>query len=176
MKKIGRVYREKLIDLIQKESADTNAIFFVNFKSLNATQLNILRAALRRKNARLLIAKNRLIRRAFQDSGLELDNFLKAETGIVYSLGDVVEAAKTLFDFYKEYEKLEIKGGFIKEKLVNDKELEKISNLPSRSILLGMVVNCIASPLISVVNGLNQIILKFAWVIEAIRKQKEEKP
>jgi len=176
MKKIGRVYREKFTQLIQKESVDTNAVLFVNFKNLSATQMNILRAALRQNKARLLVAKNRLIRRAFQDSGLQLDHFLKSETGIVYSSGDVVEAAKVLFDFRKEYEKLEIKGGFIKERLVDARELEGISNLPSRSTLLGMAVNCIASPLIAVVNSLNQIILRFVWAIEEIKKQKDQKP
>jgi large subunit ribosomal protein L10 len=175
MIKVGRLYREKLIGILKEESADTQAVFFVNFKGLTSVQLNTLRAALKQKSARLLVAKNRLIKKAFDDFEGDINSFLSAETGVVYSRGDIVDAAKALFDFTVENEKLEIKGGFVGQKTVSSKELKRISNLPPRNVLLGMAVNCIASPLTSLVGSLNQIILKFLWAVEEIRKKKEEK-
>lgn len=173
--KVGQLYREKLIDLLKSRAEDTEAILFINFKGLNSLQLNILRASLKEKNARLLVAKNKLIRKAFPEKAEDLGVFLKEETGIVYSSGDIVEATKTLFNFIEENEKLQIKGGFIGEKPVDKKKLQEISGLPSMLVLLGMAVNCIASPLTSLVGSLNQIILKFVWAIEEIKKQKEKK-
>jgi large subunit ribosomal protein L10 len=175
MIKVGRLYREKLITLLKDESADTQAIFFVNFKGLTSVQLNALRAALKQKSARLLVAKNRLIKKAFHDVQEEISPFLSAETGVVYSRGDIVDAAKALFGFTEENEKLEIKGGFVAQKPVSSKELKRISSLPPRGVLIAMAVNCIASPLTSFVSSLNQIILKFVWAVEEIRKKKEEK-
>ena len=174
MKKIGRIYREKLIQAIRSDSEDANAVFFVNFRTLTATQLNKLRATLKGKQAVLLVAKNSLIRKALSESDSGLNDFLKTETGIVYSYGDLVDTAKALFEFNKEFEKLEIKGGFIKQQLFKAKELENISRLPSRNVLLGMTLNCIASPLTSFVTGLNYILLQFIWVIEEIKKKKEQ--
>lgn len=174
MMKIGRLYREKFIQLIGQRSGQASAVFFVDFKGLTATQLNVFRQLLKEKNASLMVSKNRLIRKAFEGSNLVLDELLKYQTGVVYSTGDVVETAKILFDYKKEFDKLQIKGGVLKEKLLDAKQLESISKLPSREALLGMAVSCIASPITSFVNGLNQIILKFAWAIQEIKKKKEE--
>ena len=175
MDKIGRVYREKFINLLQDEAQNAEALLFVNFNGLGAPQINSLRMLLRERKSKLLVAKNRLIHKAFLDKNIELQDVLKAETAIVYSCSDFVEATKALFDFYKENEKLQIKGSYVKENLMSRKELENISKLPSRGILVGMTVNCIASPLTSFLSSLNQIILKFAWAIEAIREKKEAK-
>lgn len=175
MIKIGRLYREKLIGLLKDRADDTEAVFFINFKGLTSLQLNTLRAILKQKRARLLVSKNRLIKKAFPALGDDLNSFLSAETGVVYSQGDIVDAAKALFDFTEDNEKLEIKGGFVGEKPLNSKQLKTISNLPPRNVLIGMAVNCIASPLTSFVGSLNQIILKFVWVIEEIRKKSQEK-
>lgn len=172
MIKTGRFYRERLIQLLKNESAQTDSYFFVNFKGLNASQLNILRASLKKKKARLIVSKNRLFKKAFDSQKLETCEFLKAETGIIYSLGDIVEVTKTLFDFNKENEKFEIKGGLINQEKLERKTLESISKLPARGVLIGMAVNCIALPLTSLVNSLNQIMLKFIWAIEEIKKKK----
>ena len=174
MKKIGRLYREKIIDLIQKNTKDSGALFFINFKSLNATQLNILRLILKDKKSKLLVTKNRLMKMALKDSEFQLDEFLKTETGVVYSSEDAVDIAKALFDFKKEFEQLQIKGGLIDDKLVKSKELQTMSNLPSKAVLLGMTVNCIASPLTSFLSSLNQMILKFVWAIDEIKNKKEK--
>jgi len=173
MIKIGRFYRERLIKLVQEGAEDAQAVLFVNFKGLSASQVNFLRISLKDKNARMLVAKNRLIRKALQGQDFDPLQFLTAETAIIYPRGDIAEVAKVLFDFRKENEKFEIKGGCIKERVLNGKELEGISKLPSRGVLLGMAANCMVSPISGFVNGLNQIILKFVWAIEEIKKTKE---
>lgn len=172
MIKAGRFYRERIIQLLRSESKQTDSYLFVNFKGLNASQLNVLRALLKEKKARLIVSKNRLLKKAFDNREENFEQFLKAETGIVYAVGDIVEITKALFDFNKENNQFEIKGGLINQEKFERKTLENISKLPTRSALLGMTVNCIASPLTSFVSALNQIILKFIWAIEEIKKKK----
>lgn len=172
--RIGQLYRQKMVDLFQGEEEKAESFVFINFAGLDANSFNDLRSALKGKNAKLLVGKNKLLRKAFESSGKEVDNFLETETAVVYSFGDIVEVVKTLVDFSKENEKIQIKGGLIQSDSLGKKELEDISKLPSRDVLLGMTVNCIASPISSLVNGLNQIILKFAWALEEIKKQKDQ--
>ena len=82
------------------------------------------------------------------------------------SLKDILREMKQSIDLMIDLAYSALKFG--------SKELASISKLPSRPVLLGMAVNCIASPLTSFANGLNQIILKFVWAIEEIRKKKEQ--
>ncbi len=175
MIKIGRFYKERIISLIDKNRQSSEAVFFINFKGIDSGNLNILRSSLRDRQAKLLVSRNRLMKLAFSNIEGDINSLLTKETGIVYSMtGALVDTAKVLFDFKKENETFQIKGGIIDEKTVGVEELESISKLPSRIALLSMTVNCIAAPLILTVNTLNQIILKFVWAVEEIRKKKEQ--
>ena len=177
MIKIGRFYRERIIDGLNKSRQSSEAMFFINFKGINSGNLNILRSSLKDKQAKLLVSRNRLMKLVFSNIKGDINSFLTAETGIVYSMPDaLVDTAKILFNFKKENEAFQIKGGIINEKIVGAQELESISNLPSRAALLSMTVNCIAAPLIFTVNTLSQIILKFVWAVEEIKKKKNRHP
>ncbi|RKY33794.1 MAG: 50S ribosomal protein L10 [Candidatus Duberdicusella sinuisediminis] len=173
MIKVGRFYREKIIEFLKKEAESSGAFLFVNFKGINSNQLNILRRDLKEKEGRLVITKNSLLQRAFPDWREELGKILTSETGVVYIYSDEVGVIKTLFRFRKENENLEIKAGFLKDKFIEKEDLEELSKLPSREVILGLTLNCIASPLIGLVNSLQGIILKLVWAVEEIRKKKE---
>lgn len=174
MIKIGRFYKERIISLIDKNRQSSEAVFFINFKGIDSGNLNLLRSSLKDRQAKLLVSRNRLIKLAFSNIEGDINRFLAEETGLVYSMPEsLVDTAKALFDFKKENEAFQIKGGIINEETVGVGELESISKLPSRAALLSMAVNCIATPLISTVNTLNQIILKFVWAVQEIKKKKD---
>ncbi|HDN86010.1 MAG TPA: hypothetical protein ENG49_02170 [Candidatus Omnitrophica bacterium] len=65
-----------------------------------------------------------------------------------------------------------LKGGYLKEKRVEESQILELAKLPPRDILLGMAVMSLASPLTGFLNSLNQVILKFVWVVEELKKKK----
>ena len=67
-----------------------------------------------------------------------------------------------------------IHGFTIEDILLSDKDVEELSKLPSRQVLLGMAVNVIASPLTSLATSLQQIITKLPWALNAIKEKKEK--
>lgn len=174
MKKIGALTRERIVEDLKNQIKGAHGYFFVNFNKVNAFGMNTLRNDLRDCGGRISVAKNSLFKRALSD--LKLDDFaelLKAETGVVYVRdGDIVKACKTLSEFAKETEVLEIKGGFVDDKKLTKSEVKVLANLPSREVLLGMAVSTLAAPLSGFLNCLNQVILKFVWVIKEIEKKK----
>lgn len=173
MIKVGRLYREKIVEFLQKEKDASQGLLFVGFKGLNVNQLTNLRSQLREKKARLVVAKNRLLKIAFKDLKPDIDNFLKSETALIFSFSDIISVLRTLYSFKKENQSLNVKVGFLKDKLVQEKELESLSKFACREVLLGLTVNCFALPIIGLVNSLNGVILKFLWAIEEIKKKKE---
>jgi len=177
VKKIGLVVAERIVEDLKKEVKDTEGCFFVGFNKVGAYPFNELRNNLRDIGAKIFVAKNSLFKRALGELGREdIDSLLETETGVVIVKDeDVVKVCKTLVEFTKETEALQLKGGFIKDKKVDSKELSSLAKLPSREILIGMVVSSFAAPMSGFLNALNQIILKFVWVVEEIKKTKEQK-
>lgn len=174
MKRIGVVVREKIVDEIKENIKEAEGCFFLNFNRVKALSVSQLRNNLRTAGASIYVAKNSLLEKAFDDRKETLNALIGQETAVVFIHDkDIVKTCKALVDFAKENEILQIKGGFIKDKPVTSEEVNALSKLPPKEILLGMAVSGIASPLTSFVSTLNQIVLKFVWAIEEIKKSKE---
>jgi len=175
-KKIGLLIREKIVDELKDRIKDTQGCFFVGFNKVEAFGFNTLRNNLKDAGAQVFVVKNSLFKRTLEDlKWQDFNNLLEAETGVVLVYDeDVVKTCKTLVEFVKETETLQLKGGVIKDKRVSSNEINALAKLPSRDVLLGRAVSAIASPLTGFVSSLNQIILKFIWVVQDIKKKKEQ--
>jgi len=176
-KTIGLLTHEKIVSEIKESANRAQACFFISFNRLPAFPFNVLRNGLRSAGSRILITKNSLFHRALAESGWQdPDSFLVSETGIVFVFDeDIVKTCKVLTEFAQENEFLQLKGGVIKDKKVTAKEITTLAKLPSKDMLRAMAVSAIASPLTGFITTLNQIILKFLWTVEEIKKVKDKK-
>lgn len=175
MKKIGLVCREKSIEQLQNAWNESESCVFVGFTKIGAFPFNRLRNDLVREKAAMMVSKNSLITRAIgavgQSSAGEL---IGGSTGLVFASADnLVKACKILVDFSKANEGLSLQGGFLRGKRIGVNELEELSKLPSRDILLAQAVMMLASPLTGFVATLNNVILKLLWLIEELKKKKD---
>jgi large subunit ribosomal protein L10 len=176
MKKVGLVVREKIVEEIKDKVKDTHGCFFVNFNKVKAYPYNMLRNNLRTTGANLLVTKNSLFKRAFEDLGWkDLEPLLAAELGVVFVYDkDIVKVCKILVEFSKEHEVLQLKGGLMGDKVIEAAQVNVLAKLPSREVILAMAVSSLASPLTAMLSVLNQTILKLLWVVEEIKKVKEQ--
>jgi len=173
MKHIGTIVREKVVDEIKESAHNCEGCFFVNFNKVKALSISQLRNNLRTTNSKVYVAKNSLFSKAF-DTNKDITNFISGETAVVFVYDkDIVRAAKALVDFAKENEVIQVKGGLLKDKAVSAQDLNSLAKLPPKEVLLGMAVSGLASPITGFVSTLNQVILKFVWVVEEIKKNKE---
>lgn len=176
MKKIGLLYREKAIDLVKDNWENSQACILIGFDKVSAFSFNILRNNLKRTDSKILVTKNSLMKRTLASLNITgADDLLRDPTGVVVIKGkDIVQVCKMLVDFSKENAGLTLKGGFLHEQQLSDKELISLSKLPSQEVLLAQAVMTIASPLIGFVATLNNIILKFVWLLEELKKKEPQ--
>lgn len=176
MKTVGLNVRESIIDEVTHNIAQAEGYIFISFSKVKAGAISRLRNALGDVGAKVFVAKNSLLKIAFgKVSKNELNGFLAQETALVFIYGqDIVSVCKALVDFSKENEALQLRGGFLKEQKLTAEGIGALAKLPSKEILLGMAVSGLASPIIGFLSVLNQVILKFVWVIEELKKQKTE--
>lgn len=174
MKKIGLLSREKIVEEIKQKVQNAQGCFFIGYGKIEAFAINTTRNDLQRIGARVFTARNSLFEKAFSSLGnTDLDGFFDGETSIVLvQKGDLAEVCKLLVDLAKENENFKIKGGILKDKKITPADLAAIAKLPSREVILAMALRGMASPLTGFLGVMNQVILKFVWAIEEIKKKK----
>ncbi len=178
METVGLVIRKSIITRIQEEIEKSCAYFFIGFNKVDSAALSKLRNELRVTNSYVFVAKNSLIRKSFESQNLDgFKDYLEGETGVIFICQeDIVGPCKVIVEFSKENENILIKGGVVDSKKITKEGLESLAKLPAREVLLGQAVSGLASPLTGFVACLNQIILKFAWALEEIKKVKGLEP
>lgn len=169
----SRDEKQKMLNEIREKLKDSKIAIMADFRGLDVASMNSLRRKLREIDGELKVAKNTLTSLAATEIGLkDLDPILEGPTAIAFCKGDPVKPAKLLIDLTREFKQLVIKGGILEGKVIQDKQVRQISELPSREILLGRVVGGMQAPVCGLVNVLSGSLKNLVYVIEEIRRQK----
>ena len=172
MSKQREINKEIVKDIQGKLEAATSVVI-TDYRGLNVSQATALRKELREAGVEYRVLKNTLTRLAAKEAGIEgLDDTLTGPNAIAFS-SDAVSAAKVLSKFAKENKELEIKGGVLEGKVVGLDEIKALADLPSREVLLSMVLRSMQGPLTNFASVLNAPLRDFAGVLNAVKEQKE---
>ncbi len=157
MKRVGQIFRESLVNHIKKDVQGRGSTFLVSYTRVSGPKMNTIRKTLQALGAEFYASRNQMAQRALKDLSLEpLSQEIQGQTAFVFSNADTVEISKTLVKFTKEYEGLVIRGGFVKGTILGKKDIERLSDLPSKKVLFAMLLGTLQSPatrLASVLNG-----------------------
>jgi len=134
----SRDEKQKMLNEIREKLKDSKIAIMADFRGLDVASMNSLRRKLREIDGELKVAKNTLTSLAATEIGLkDLDPILEGPTAIAFCKGDPVKPAKLLIDLTREFKQLVIKGGILEGKVIQDKQVRQISELPSREIFIG---------------------------------------
>ena len=126
----------------------TQTGIIVDYRGLNVAEDTELRNKLREANVKYFVIKNRILKRAVEEIGMEgLDEVLHGPTAIAISSEDAVAPAKVISDFAKSNEKLEIKGGFMDGSVMSLDEVKKLAATPSFETLIAKMMGSLHSPM-----------------------------
>ena len=103
------------------------------------------RRDLRKKSIRLRVLKNSLARRVFSDMGMDgLSKYLEGPSAVAWGGEGITELAKEITAQVKTLKKPEIKGGAVDGVVVGPEQVDDITKLPSREVLIGQVIGLLA--------------------------------
>lgn len=162
--------KQKVVAEISEKLKSSSGIILADYRGLTVAQVTKLRSQLREAGIEYRVLKNTMIRRAAQEVGVEgLDPYLEGPTAVAFSV-DPVAPAKVLINFAKENKALEIKAAYVEGKVVDAAGVKALADLPSREVLLAMVLRGIQSPLTGMANVLQGPIRKLGYALEEVRK------
>jgi large subunit ribosomal protein L10 len=99
---------------------------------------------------------------------------LKGPNALVLGYEDPVALAKLLVKFAQDLPLLKIKGGVIGGQTLTAEEVDALSKLPAREVLLAQLLGLLQAPPQALVNVLAGVIRNFLNVLVAIKDQKAE--
>ena len=167
--------KQVLVDGIREKLEASQAVILVDYCGLTAEQMANLRRQLREKDSELRVVKNTLALRAARGTSLAqaLDLF-RGPTAFVYGFKDPVETAKVLVKFAKEVDQLKLKGGVIEGKVFGPEDVDALSKLPSREVLIATLLATFNAPITGFVNVLAANLRGLVTVLNAIKDKKEK--
>ena len=162
------------VESLKKDLQEYKGYVFTDYRGLNVKQINELRNELRSHGAEFHVVKNRFVKRVLHDLGYEgLDDFLINPTALAYFNTDITDVVKVIYK-YADETSLAVKGGYVGENIYSSGDLEVISKLPSRELLITQTISLINSPISGLVWTLNGLLSGFVRTIKAIEQKKQQ--
>lgn len=173
MKKIGQLYRESLVQQVKKGVSDSDNVFLLSYSRVSGLQMSDLRKDLNRTGASVYVTKNSVIQLALKEiEQEELAGKISGQTALVWGGADSSEVSKILVDFVEQSEHIVVQGGLLQGKLLEQGDIKKLSELPSREVLLSMLLSSIQAPLTHLAGVLNAKTRDLVSVLKQLSEQK----
>ncbi len=170
-----REKKVRIIDELQEVFSECDIGILTDYRGLSAAKMTDLRRTLRKADVKYRVVKNTLARLAAERAGKnELVALFEGPVAIAFGYGDITEPAKVLADYIRDSKTdLDIKGGFLADRLLTAADVMTLSTLPSREILLARVLGGMQSPMVALVNCLITPVRGIMGVLQARIKQLE---
>ena len=175
-----QAYKIDEVKKVKERLQNAKSIVLIDYKGINIEEVDELRNRMRNAEVDYFISKNTFIKLALNELGIsELDSQLVGSTAIAPTTIDEVAPARELAKFRKEIMEDKdfpnFKLGLVDGKVMEASELEQLAKLPSKEVLISMILQGFNAPVTGFVRVLNGILRKFVYTVDAIAKIQEEK-
>jgi large subunit ribosomal protein L10 len=173
---VRKSQKAEIVQEIQETVAKSQIGILTDFKGLKVEDMTRLRRQLSEAGGELRVVKNTLLRRAAADDS-PLAPLLSHSTGpnaLTLGFADPVAVTKVLIKFAQEKPQLVIKAGALGGKALTAQDLEALSKLPAREVLLAQllgVMKGVPTALVSVLAAVPRGLLN---VLVALKDKKAE--
>lgn len=159
---MSKIKRNQEIDNIEK-MIKKKSLVFVDYQGINVADFTGLRDDLRENQTIVKVFRNTLTLRVLKKLKIEVDeNIFKQMTAMVIANDEnFMGASKNVLKAEKG-KRVKIKGGFYNGEVIDSDLVRKYASIPSQQELYGILVAT-----------LQQIISEMVFVLEEIKKQKE---
>jgi large subunit ribosomal protein L10 len=173
---VRKEQKAEIVQAIQAKVAKSQIGILTDFKGLKVEDMTRLRRQLQEADAELTVVKNTLLRRAGAgDSPLApLVSHATGPNALTLGYADPVTVTKVLIKFAQEKPQLLIKAGALGGQALTLKDLEALSKLPAREVLLGQLLGVLQGVPTGLVTVLAGVIRNLLNVLVALKDQKAE--
>jgi large subunit ribosomal protein L10 len=159
---------------LTKEINSYSHYYLADISNLNAVVTSDLRRLCNKREVKLVVVKNTLLRKALENSkknSSELYDVLVNNTSIMFTNSGNVPA-KLIKEFSKKNKKPVLKGAFVEEcAYVGADQLEALINVKSKEELIGSIIATLQSPVKNVISALQSGGQTIARVLKTLEER-----
>jgi large subunit ribosomal protein L10 len=169
---ISKQQKEELVEQYKKWVAESDGLILANYHNLSVKDINNLRNEIRESGGEFHVIKNTLAKRAFEESKREFEEgIFTGPTALGVSYENPTGLAKVLKKFSKEQGTIEIKSGYLADRLMTVEEVMAMADLPSLAEMRAKLLSTIAAPASQLVRTLAEPGRSLAAVLKARSEQ-----
>ena len=147
----------EVIEKLTKQINSYSHYYLADISNLNAEVTSDLRRLCNKREVKLVVVKNTILRKALEKSeknSVELSDVLVNNTSIMFSNNGSVPA-KLIKEFSKKNKKPVLKGAYVEQcAYVGADQLEALINVKSKEELIGSIIATLQSPMKNVISAL----------------------
>ena len=173
--------KKKQVELGQDLLKKSKTLVFADFTGVDTDSIRKLKLEVKKAGATFKVIKKRLLNISLKNSGIDFDTLqFTAQVGTFFVPEDLSSVATPIYKFAKELAKakkeFKVLGAYdlAAKTAVSVEEFTTIAKLPSREVMLAMVMGAITGPLRAFMYVLNEISKKPAFAEASAGKQPAE--
>ncbi|MBR4004108.1 MAG: 50S ribosomal protein L10 [Clostridia bacterium] len=155
--------KKQIVEEFKEKYNKSKSVIFINYKGINVEQDTKLRKNFRENKVEYKIYKNRLIKIALDELGITNYDakYLDGTTSVAFG-EDEVGAATVLYKAIKDFNILETKFGIVNGEVVDAAQIEALSKIPSKEVLIAQLLGMLNAPVAALARVLDAIAKKDA--------------
>ena len=152
--------KQAIVEALVERIKNASAGILVDYRGITVAEDTELRTALRKDEVNYTVVKNTLTRKALDQLGMnELDSVLNGTTSLATAANDPIAPFRILNDYSKKLgDRFNIKAAFMEGKVLNEKEIAEMAELPSKDALYAKVLGTMIAPITGLAVCLGQIL------------------
>ena len=172
--KYARLCKEKMAEEIVSRINEHPNFVITSYMGSSTSDLENLRKSLKKTSSSYLVVKNSILKVVFDKVKLaDESSKIDSGMGLSFSGDDIISTCRVLTAFASTHDKFKIKGAIVDGMPLAPDRVKMLAGLPSKDVLLARAFAGMKSPITGFVNTLSGVLRKFVYVVEAVRKSKE---
>jgi large subunit ribosomal protein L10 len=169
-----RPEKKYLVEEVNSHLEKSDYVYLTNYARITVDEIADLRALLEPFGAEFHVVKNSIFSVAAAAKELpDLSEHLKGQTAIVVGGADPSGVAKTVTEFFKKMEKVDLKGGILNERELSRDEIIALSKLPGIESLRAQLLGLLSQPATGFVRVINAVPQGLVNVLQAKVREAE---
>lgn len=163
-----RTEKKYLIESVGAQLDKSNYVYLTNYNRITVAETADLRSRLEKEGAEFHVVKNSIFNIAAKERNYpDLSEHLEGPVAIVVGGENPSGVAKVLQGYFKEKEKVELKGGVLEDRILTRDEIETLAKLPGMEVLRAQLLGLLNQPASMMVQVLAAVPRSMVQVLQA---------
>ena len=155
---VNKENKKQLVSELVSQLKEAKSLVFVDYRGITASEETVMRRNFRNEGVTYRVCKNTLFKLALKEIGVNDfdEKLLEGTTAVVFGK-DEVAPARLFCKSAKDFNKMGVKFGIVDGKVMDQAGIEALAKVPSREVLIAMLLGTLQGPISALARALNQI-------------------